>query len=325
MLSLSFLRRAPRRALPLTAAVLAGALGLTACGSAAGGSGGRTTVVAGFYPMAWLAESIGGDAVKVETLTRPGAEPHDLELTPRQIARVQSSDLTLYIKGVQPAVDDAVAKRAPHKSFDAVTAVRTLPAHDLGEEDEQDGHGGHGGGHGHADHADYDPHVWVDPGRMAAIAKGVGDRLAAVDPKHAADYRTRTDALVTRINALDAEFRTGLRTCARRTIVTSHAAFGYLADHYGLTQVPVAGVDPAAEPSPKRLARLSDQIRSTRATTVFTETLVSPKVADALAREAGVRTAVLDPAEGVRPGSSDDYLSVLRRDLATLRTALECS
>ncbi|MEV4257018.1 metal ABC transporter substrate-binding protein [Spirillospora sp. NPDC049652] len=315
MLTIRSSRRAPRRALPLataaaTAAVLVGTLGLTACGAGDGGSGGRTKVVAGFYPMAWLAERIGGDAVKVETLTKPGAEPHDLELTPRQIAHVQSSDLTLYIRGVQPAVDDAVAKRARNKSFDAVTAVKTLPARDLGEEEA---------------HSDYDPHVWVDPARMAAIAKGVGDRLAAVDPDRAAGYRSRTGALVTQINALDAEFTTGLKTCKRRTIVTSHAAFGYLADHYRLTQVPVAGVDPGAEPSPKRLARLADQIKTTGATTVFTETLVSPKIADALAREAGVRTAVLDPAEGVRPGSSDDYLSVLRRDLATLRPALECS
>lgn len=302
-------RRARARFLPLAAVALAGTLGLSACGSG-GGAGGRTKVVAGFYPMAWLAQKIGGDAVKVETLTRPGAEPHDLELTPRQIADVQSSGLTLYVRGVQPAVDDAVAKRAKHKAFDAVTAVKTLPARDLGEE----------GGH-----TDYDPHIWVDPGRMAAIAKGVGDKLAAVDPKHAADFRTRTDALVKQIGALDTEFQTGLKTCERRTIVTSHAAFGYLADHYKLTQVAIAGVDPNAEPSPKRLAQLTDQIRTTGATTVFTETLVSPKVADALAREAGVKTAVLDPAEGVKPGSSDDYLSVLRRDLGILRPALECS
>ncbi|MFC4906565.1 metal ABC transporter substrate-binding protein [Actinomadura gamaensis] len=298
--------------LPLAAVALAGALGLSACGSGDAGGGGRTRVVAGFYPMAWLAQKIGGDHVKVETLTRPGAEPHDLELTPRQIADVEGAGLTLYVRGVQPAVDDAVAKRAKHKAFDAVSVVKTLPARDLGEEE---------GGH----HTDYDPHVWVDPGRMAAIAKGVGDRLAQVDSKNAAGYRTRTDALVKQLGDLDAAFQTGLKTCKRRTIVTSHAAFGYLADHYGLTQVPIAGVDPNAEPSPKRLAQLTDQVRRSGATTVFTETLVSPKVAGALAREAGVRTAVLDPVEGVKPGSSDDYLSVLRRDLDTLRPALECS
>ncbi|MCP2338766.1 metal ABC transporter substrate-binding protein [Actinomadura rupiterrae] len=308
-------RPARRRALPLvplTAVALAGTLGLTACGSGSAGSGGRTKVVAGFYPMAWLAQKIGGDHVKVQTLTKPGAEPHDLELTPRQIADVGSADLTLYVKGVQPAVDDAVAKRAKGKSFDAVSAVKTLPARDLGEE-----------GEGH--HTDYDPHVWVDPGRMAAIAKGVGDHLAKADSRNAADYRTRTDALVKQLNDLDTAFQTGLKTCKRKTVVTSHAAFGYLADHYGLTQVPIAGVDPNAEPSPKRLAQLADEVRKTGATTVFTETLVSPKVAQTLAREAGVKTAVLDPVEGVKPGSSDDYLSVLRRDLDILRPALECS
>ncbi|WP_131741611.1 metal ABC transporter substrate-binding protein [Actinomadura roseirufa] len=314
-----------RLALPLTTrtavltlagfAGLTGLTGLTACGDAdAGGSSGRTRVVASFYPVAWLASRIGGGEVSVQTLTSPGAEPHDLELTARQVADVERSGLAVYVKGLQPAVDDAVAKHAGSRSLDAASVVTTLPPPAGGEDEE---------GHGHA--AAHDPHIWLDPARMAAIATALGDRLAAADAGHAAGYRERAKSLAGELTALDREFQDGLKGCARTTIVTAHAAFGYLAERYGLKQVPIAGVDPANEPSPKRLAELTGRIRSAGATTVFTETLVSPKVAQALAREAGVRTAVLDPVEGVEKGSRDDYITIMRGNLRTLRPALECS
>ncbi|WP_019633908.1 metal ABC transporter substrate-binding protein [Actinomadura atramentaria] len=298
----------------LAALLAAGALGLTAltgCGSGDGGASGKTDVVASFYPMAYLAGRVGGGDVAVSTLTTPGAEPHDLELTPKQVARVKDADLVVYIKGLQPAVDDAVTHQAKGRAFDAAAGVRLLPAPEGGEED-----AGHGGN---------DPHLWLDPDRLATVAAALGERLARADAPHAAGYRERAAALTADLRALDTAYRDGLKSCARTTIVTAHAAFGYLADRYGLQQVPVAGVDPSSEPSPRRLAELTRQIRSTGATTVFTETLVSPKVAETLAREAGVRTAVLDPLEGIKPGSADDYLSVMRADLATLRTALGCS
>jgi zinc transport system substrate-binding protein len=292
------------RLLPL---VLAAALFAAGCGARANG-GGKPKVVAAFYPLAWLAGQVGGPGVDVRNLTRPGAEPHDLELTPRQVIDVGESDLAFYIKGVQPAVDKAVREHAKRHSLDAESVVTTLPAPQDSEED-----------------GAIDPHLWLDPSRFATVATALGERLARVDASGAAGYRSRAAQLVTRLNALDAEFRTGLGHCAREDIVTGHSAFGYLAQRYGLTQVGVSGLDPEAEPSPKRIAELTELIRRTGATTVFTETLASPKTANTLAQEAGVRTEVLDPAEGVKPHSHDDYFSIMRRDLTTLRPALGCS
>jgi zinc transport system substrate-binding protein len=288
--------------LALVALLLAGG-----CGARAG-TGGRPRLTAAFYPLAWLAGQVAGPGFYVENLTKPGAEPHDLELTPRQVIDVGESKLTFYIKGVQLAVDKAVRQHAKDHALDAESVIKTLPA----PQDE-------------ANDGAADPHLWLDPSRFATVATALGERLARLDGENAAGYRARAAQVVTRLNALDTEFRAGLRDCARKEIVTGHAAFGYLADRYGLTQVGVAGLDPQAEPSPQRIAEMTGLIRRTGATTVFTETLASPKTAETLAREAGVRTEVLDPVEGVRPGSHDDYFSIMRRDLATLRTALGCS
>lgn len=315
--------RTRSRVIPLTVLALTGLTGLTACGGASAGGSGKTEIAASFYPVAWLAGRIGGPDVSVQTLTKPGAEPHDLELTPRQIADVGKADFAVYVKGVQPAVDEAVAKHAKDKSLDAASVVKTLPAPAGGEEEEHE-HGHEHEGHGHED-VPYDPHIWLDPTRMAAVATKLGDRLAAADSDHASAYRARAKAVAGELGALDQDYRGGLRACKHKAIVTAHAAFGYLAERYGLQQVSVAGVDPANEPSPKRLGELTRQIKSTGATTVFTETLVSPKVAQTLAKEAGVRTAVLDPVEGVEKGSPDDYMSIMKKNLETLRPALECS
>jgi zinc transport system substrate-binding protein len=268
---------------------------------------GRPKVVAAFYPLAWLAGRVGGTTVAVHNLTTPGAEPHDLELTPRQVIDVGESKLAFYVKGVQPAVDTAIREHAKHHSLDAESLVTTLPA----PQDEA----------GDA----RDPHLWLDPVRFATVATALGERLAAVDPKNAAGYRARAAQVVKELAVLDGQFRQGLRNCARKDVVTGHSAFGYLASRYGLTQVGVTGLDPEAEAAPQRIADLTQLIRRTGATTVFTETLASPKTAATLAQEAGVRTEVLDPIEGVKPGSHDDYFSIMRRDLDTLRSALGCT
>ncbi|GAA3237302.1 metal ABC transporter substrate-binding protein [Actinocorallia longicatena] len=304
-----------RRAL-IAASLTAALLTTTAaCGGGADSADGRLPVVASFYPVAWLAERIGGANVSVSTLTKPGAEPHDLELSPRQVAQITDTKLTVYVKGVQPAVDDAVSQHAGDRALDAASLVKTLPAapEPEGEEEEE----------GHADVA-YDPHVWLDPARMAVIATALGDRLAEADPGHAAGYKADAAKLASELTALDGAFAGGLKNCTAREFVTAHSAFGYLADRYGLKQIGIAGIDPEAEPSPRRLAELRDEIKRTGVTTVFTETLVSPKIAQTLADSAGVETAVLDPVEGVRPGSSDDYLTIQNRNLSALGTALGC-
>lgn len=292
-------------ALALTALVLAG------CGGD-GPSSGRT-VVAAFYPLAWAAGQLAGEGTDVVNLTPPGVEPHDLELTARDVERVRGAELVLYLGGgFMPALEDALDGHP--RTLDLLAGqqlLRVAPgAVDEGDTAQEDEDG--------AGEQTVDPHVWLDPGRFAAIVRAVARELG--DPNGA-------DGLVAELERLDEELRLGLETCERREIVTSHAAFAYLADAYGLRQIALSGVSPEAEPSPRALERLVAEVREVGATTVFFETLVSPRVAETVAREAGVRTAALDPLEGLTPeriAAGEDYLSVMRANLAALRQALGC-
>jgi zinc transport system substrate-binding protein len=277
--------------------------------AAAGYSDGRLNVVTAFYPLQFLSQRIGADAVTVRDLTKPGAEPHDVELNPRQVGQISDAGLVVYLRGFQPAVDEAVAQEAKGRAFDVASVVPLLEL--TGDDDAETASG-------------KDPHLWLDPIRFATIAVQLGVRLGQADPAHAADYTARADALRTGLTELDAEYSAGLRTCARREIVTSHTAFSYLADRYGLDQVGITGLSPEAEPSPHRLAEVAREARATGATTIFFETLVSPKVAETVAREIGAETAVLDPLEGLTDPDAD-YFSVMRANLTTLTKALGCT
>jgi zinc transport system substrate-binding protein len=296
------------------------ALGLLAagCGSDDETSSGRQ-VVAAFYPLAFAAEQI-ADGAEVVNLTPTGAEPHDLELSARDIETVQAAYLLLYLgRGFQPGLEDALAGRTG-PSLDVLEGLELLEGgedgHDHGAEEEQaeEEHADED----HAEEAGLDPHVWLDPMRYAAMAEAIATELG--EPEAAAD-------LVARLDELDTELQAGLAQCERREIVTSHAAFGYLADRYDLTQIPLTGLSPEAEPSPKDLAALVDEVKEEGATTVFFETLVSPDLAETVAREAGAKTAVLNPLEGLtaeQADEGDDYFSVMRENLAVLREALGC-
>lgn len=314
-----------RRLIPT--AVVAGsvALGLTALSGCAGsdatdrGSGDKLKVVASFYPMQFLAEEIGGKHVDVTTLTKPGVEPHDLELTPRQIGGLSDADYVLYLKGIQPAVDDAIAQSGVKDSVDAAK-LTTLEDHGAevgGHEGEEHGHEHEGG------EAGADPHIWLDPVKYAEVAKGVGKSLQKADPDHAADYAKNTTALVDRLGALNTSFETGLRDTATKTFITTHSAFGYLAERYGLTQEGIAGIDPEAEPSPARIQEIHTVAEKSRATTVFFETLASDRTARTLAKDTGLKTDVLDPLEGITGASKGaDYIEVMESNLAALQKAL---
>jgi zinc transport system substrate-binding protein len=263
--------------------------GLTACGEDSASSGGgsdRPDVVVAFYPLAWAVEQVAGDAVQLRNLTPPGTEPHDVELTARDVERIRSADFVFYLGGgFQPAVEDAV-EGADGEAIDVLE-----------------------------DPVGRDPHVWLDPVRFAAIVERVAVALDAADEP------------VTALRALDREFTRGLAQCQRREIVTAHEAFGYLARRYRLTQVAITGLSPEAEPTPQQLEDVIDRVRKTGATTVFFETLVSPRLAETVARETGASTAVLNPLEGLTEEQVDggeDYLSVMRDNLAALRKALGC-
>lgn len=284
---------------------------LAACGD--GGQADGTRVVASFYPFAFVAERVGGQHVEVENLTTPGVEPHDLELKPRQVGDVQTADLVVYQSGFQAAVDDAVAQ-ADRDSDEVVDVAEVVDLHAEGHDDERHDHGGD------------DPHFWLDPRATAEVTREVAARLAAVDPDHARTYATNAQRLVGELEALDADFEAGLEDCRTRTIVTSHAAFGHLAERYDLTQVAIAGVDPSNEPSPGELADISALVRREKITTVFTEELVDPAVARTVARETGAKTATLDPIEGLGDDTENEtYLTLMRRNLEALRAAGDCT
>ena len=273
----------------------------------------RVSVVASFYPLAEAASRVGGDLVSVENLTPPGVEPHDLELAPDDIEAIATADVIVYLGGgFQPAAEDALAEAEHAVTVDALNAVATnaAPASEAEEG------------------LTVDPHVWLDPARYEEIVRAVADALAKADPANEATYAANAQAYVAQIAALDEEFRTGLSDCERTTIVTSHEAFGYLADAYGLTQVGILGLSPEAEPDPRRLAELRDLVEREGVTTIFAEELVSPKVAETLANEAGVQVAVLNPIESLTDAqeqAGEDYLSLMRENLDTLRKALDCA
>ncbi|GAA1216167.1 zinc ABC transporter substrate-binding protein [Kitasatospora nipponensis] len=312
--------RSARRSIALAATAATAALLLTACGGGSGarGADGRLNVVASFYPLQYLAEQIGGGHLNVTDLTADGTEPHDLELTPRQVGTVQEAGVILYLKGLQPTVDKAVEQASSKHVVDA-TAASPLVDHHLDEGAAEDS-----AGHVHPGAAG-DPHIWLDPSRYAAVARSVGAELARADPANAAEYGANTEALVGRLTALDQSFRAGLASCRSTAFVTSHAAFGYLADHYGLEQIAINGVDPESEPTPSRLADIQQAAKTHDVSTIFFEALVSPKLAQSVARDLGLRSAVLDPLEGVKDPAADDYFSIMRQNLTNLQTALGCT
>jgi zinc transport system substrate-binding protein len=278
----------------------------------------RPRVIASFYPFAYVAEQVGGDHVDVENLTSAGGEPHDLELTPRQVADLTEAALVIYEHGFQPGVDDAVeqAELSDEAALDVADVVSLHPA------DEAAGHEGEE----HEHEGDLDPHVWLDPTAMRQIAEATAERLGDLDPDHRQDYERNLRRLVGELQGLDRAYETGLAACERRTIVTSHDAFGYLAERYDLEQIPIAGIDPHAEPSPSEQAEIADLVREDGVTTVFTETLVSDDVAESIADETGATVATLDPIEGLSDDTADEsYLTLMRSNLETLRQANGCT
>ncbi|GAB3158777.1 zinc ABC transporter substrate-binding protein [Micromonospora sonneratiae] len=307
-----------RRGLATAAALLALA-SATACADSAGRDPDRVDAVAGFYPLQFVTEQVGGDAVRVTSLAKPGAEPHDLELNPGQVGQVVDAELIVYLKGFQPAVDEAIKQEGGDRAFDVATVQPLLDASDGGHTHEE----GEEHGHGEEKTGGKDPHVWLDPARLATIGDRLAERLGTIDPDRAADYAARAQTLRTELEALDKEYEAGLKTCQRREIVVSHTAFGYLAARYDLEQLGVSGLTPEDEPSPQRLIEVAEEARKHGATTIFFETTVSSKVADTIAREVGATTTVLNPIETVEDGGN--YFSAMRTNLAALRKALNCS
>lgn len=329
------------------ACAAATALTLSACmsPSTSGGSSskdGKLTVMASFYPLQYLAEKIGREHVSVSSLTPDGAEPHDLELSPKMVDSLSSADAVIYLAGFQSAVDEAIEQQAPKTVIDVSPAAELIEAGtdaNHPSEDEEDtadeaqsgqteahdhDHEGHDHkGHDHHHDMSTDPHFWLDPTRMAHAATLVGDKLAEADSAHADVYKANAKALAEELNTLSDTLVTKTSNCKVKTFVTAHTAFGYLADRTGLTQVGISGLDPESSPSPARLADIAQTAKEQGVTTIFTEALIDPKVAQTLADDLGITTAVLDPIES-QTDASKDYAATMNSNIDALTKALDC-
>lgn len=307
-------------------------LALTGCGSGEGTPGeaadASLSVAASFYPLQHAAEQVGGDHAEVTNLTKPGAEPHDLELTPNQVLDVSRADALVYLKGFQPSVDDA-AKEAGDSAFDVSSAARLdieAPQEEGHEGETAEEHAAHAGEEKDNDDGAVDPHFWLDPTRYADVVDAIAERFAEADPAHAADYRANAKEFTGELTTLDKDLKAGLADCRSQDLVTGHTAFAYFADRYGFHQESVSGLSPDTEPSPSALADLIKHVKQERVDTVYAETLVPADVARTIARDSGAKVAVLDPLEGLTDQSAgSDYVEVMRSNLATVRKGQGCS
>ena len=307
------------------------------------------TVSTSFYPIAYLAEAIGGPLVKVSTVTPPNVEPHDFELSGKETAELGKADLIAYVPGFQPSLDKAVKEVGSGPTVVDLSKPANLVHHEGVEEEHEHGEEAADGAsatasaaataqaseaehdeHGHDEHAeggeghdgDLDPHFWLDPDRMIKVAEALEASFAKIDPANANDYKAGLDKLKTALTGVDNQYKQGFTSCQHKTFITSHAAFGYMAERYGLTQASISGIDPETEPSPAEMANIKSVVQSTGTTTIFTEELVSPTTAQTIAAETGAQTDVLSPLES-KP-EQGDYTDAMTTNLGRLKAALAC-
>lgn len=284
---------------------------LSGCATLPAGSD-HPQVMASFYPIEFLARQIGGPDVTVGVVVKPGTEPHDYEPTPGDFAKLADAKLVLLQGASFESWIDRARREAPGANFTVVTEGLSLHANpDTAE----------------SSTLPQDPHTWLDPVLYAEMANNTEAALATHFPEHAAAFHARAAALRANLTQLHREFAAGLAHCDVPFVVTNHAAFAYLGQRYNFTMIAISGLDPESEPTPQTLQNVVDEVKAHNVTVVFFEDLVSPKVADAVAKEAGARTRVLSPIEGIPPEDAArgvDYMSRMRDDLVALRDGMRC-
>ncbi|OKL47785.1 hypothetical protein BSR28_02910 [Boudabousia liubingyangii] len=349
--------------------VVASLFFLTACASntpsegakgTAEGSGNSAKTVSVFtslYPVEYLVQEIGGDKVKINSLAPAGVEPHDLELSPQQVATLPQADLLVYLKGFQSAVDKAADQNPPKHLLDIAPSANLVDAdhdehehegHDhegTAEEHEHEGHDHEGTAEGHEheghehegtaeeheheghhhdhDNLGFDPHFWLNPNNMSSVAKSITEELVKIDPQNQDYYQKNLQKLEAQMKDLSTLAIDKTKNCKHRTFVTTHEAFGYLAKLTNLEQEGLSGLDPEAAPSPARLAEISKLVKERGLNTIFTEELVSPKVAETLSKDLGIKTEVLSPIE-TQSEEKENYATMFTKDIDQLSKALEC-
>ena len=275
-------------------------------------AGGKLQVVASYYPLYDFARQVGGNLVNVTNVTPAGAEPHDYEPSPRTLATAQAAPVFIY-NGASQMEPWAQGFLAGYRHT-TIKASSGIALQQMASEDD-------------ASNQAQDPHFWLDPVLAQQIVANIRDGLSRADPTHAAHYAANATAYLAQLRRLDHDFAAGLQQCQTRTFITSHAAFGYLAQRYHLDVRSIAGLTPDEEPSASKLAELTNLMRTQNLHYIFFESLVSPRLAATIATETGAKTLVFDPIEGVSEraqAQGQNYLSIQRQNLANLRIAGTC-
>lgn len=290
--------------------------------------GKKLKIVTTFYPMHEFSSKVAGDLADVTVLVPAGTEPHDWEPTPKDVAQIAEADVFIYNgAGFEGWVDD-VLKSVNNSKLKIVEATAGIELME-GEEDEH--HDEHGkeeekkDEHGKEEEHVLDPHVWIDPVLVQQEVQNIANALSEVDAAHAADFKKNADAYIAVLKDLDATFKNELAGTKNKEFVTAHTAFAYLAKRYGLTQVPIAGISPEQEPSAAEMKEIIEFAKEHQVKTIFFETLASPKVAEAVAKEIGAETAVLNPLEGLTEEEKKkglDYIGVMKENVYALKKAL---
>lgn len=265
----------------------------------------KLLVVASFYPLYFMSAKIGGAKAEVINIVPAGAEPHDYEPTAKDLAKMQNSRLIILNGGGLEAWSDNLKKNIDNKKTKIITA---------GVESDAT--------------TNMDPHAWLAPLLAQKIVDRIAQGLEQADPPNKNYYQTNAEALKNKLDDIHKNYKQGLTNCAQKNIITSHAAFGYLASNYGFKQIPITGLSPDAEPSPAELARIIKFSKDNGIKYVFFERLTNPKLAQTVAREIDAKTLELNPLEGLSPeelAQGKNYLSLLRDNLTNLKIALECS
>ncbi len=272
----------------------------------------KISVVTSFYPLFFFASRVAGDRADILNVTPPGSEPHDYEPTPQDMARIEKSDLVVLNGAGLESWGDTLHETLNNSPATILTMDKLLAARAITGDNQIEG---------------YDPHYWLNPFLAKKEVEGIAQALSAIDPSSRELYEKNSRALSDELTLLDAHYRQGLRTCKKKDIITSHAAFGYVGAEYGFRQLSIAGLSPDAEPTPKKLALIADFVKQHGIRIIFFETLVSPRIAETLARETGAQALVLNPLEGLtkqEDALGKNYLTEMEQNLTALRIALQC-
>ncbi len=272
---------------------------------------GKFQVTASFYPLYFFASEIGGDKASVVNITPPGAEPHDYELTAQDVVAINQSKLLILNGGNLEPWGSKIQENIDPTETSVLVAGENLTTGVLEEDGKKV----------------VDPHIWLSPPLAEQLVSRIEAAFEKGDPENAAYYKANAASLTQKLSTLDAEYAAGLASCAQKNIITSHAAFGYLAQQYHLVQVPIAGLSPDAEPSGQQIASIAQFAKENTIKYIFFESLVSPKLSNTLASEIGAKTLVLSPIEGIAPADiarGDTYFSEMESNLVNLKTALQC-